>query len=210
MRGIMPQRANLCQPDRHSPYYWGSSTPTDLHEGKNQCEGTFTFNIKKGYYGETDLQGLKASFGFNTPVGGAASEGRWKAILYIDEHANDKQAKALEEIFTKSWRRVGDVLKVKRLAISFCKEPVGLAARPGFKHAVEWQGIYRLKAEPIMTTDGAPRYISGLMNGIIYVGKSTENSFNDPDLPRGNWDRPGMSNTYFKFTLNPAKLEWMP
>jgi hypothetical protein len=35
----------------------------DLHEGKNQCEGTFTFSIKKGCYGETDLRGLKAGLG---------------------------------------------------------------------------------------------------------------------------------------------------
>lgn len=191
------------------PYYWGSSAPTDLHEGKNQCEGTFTFSIKKGYYGETDLKGLKVGLGFNTPVGGPASRDPWKTILYIDEHANDKQANALEEIYTTSWRRVGDVLKVKRVAISFCKDPVGSKSKPGFKHAVEWKEIYKLKAEPIMTADGAPRYISGLMNGIIYVGKSTVNSFNDPDLPRGIWDRPGMSNTYFEFTLNPQKLEWV-
>ena len=29
------------------PYYWGSSTPKDLHGGKNVCEGAFSFNIKK-------------------------------------------------------------------------------------------------------------------------------------------------------------------
>ena len=75
---------------------------------------------------------------------------------------------------------------------------------------MEWEGIYKLKAEPILTTDGVPRYISGLMNGMIFIGKSTENGFNDPDLPRDNWDRPGMSNTYFEFTLNPDKFEWVP
>ena len=55
-----------------------------------------------------------------------------------------------------------------------------------------------------------PRYISGLMNGIIYIGKSTENKFNDPDLPRGNWDRPDMSNSYYEFSLNPDNLQWTP
>jgi len=74
------------------PNYWGSSGPTDLHEGKNQCEGTFTFSIKKGYYGETDLKGLKVGLEFNTPAGGPASRDPWKTILYIDEHANDKLA----------------------------------------------------------------------------------------------------------------------
>jgi hypothetical protein len=49
-----------------------------------------------------------------------------------------------------------------------------------------------------------------MMNGKIYVGKSTENKFSDPDLPLGKWDRPEMSNTYYEFSLNPDKLKWMP
>src|SRR3972149_442310 len=43
------------------PYYWGSSTPRDLHEDKNQCEGAFTFHIKKGYHGKTVLDVLSIS-----------------------------------------------------------------------------------------------------------------------------------------------------
>lgn len=192
------------------PYYWGSSTPKELHGGKNQCEGAFTFNIKKGHYGDVDLSGLKAGFGFNTAEGGPASQEPWQTILYIDDKADDKQAQALEEIFKTCWGFMGDVLKVKRVAISFTKEPVGPASRPAFKHTVEWKGVYSMKAEPLMTMNGLPRYISGLMDGIIYVGKSTENKFHDPDLPRGNWDRPEMSNTYYEFTLNPSKLQWVP
>jgi hypothetical protein len=59
-------------------------------------------------------------------------------------------------------------------------------------------------------TTGLPRFISGMMGGIIYVGKSSVNKFTDPDLPRGKWDRPEMSNTYYEFTLNPQKLQWVP
>jgi hypothetical protein len=192
------------------PYYWGSSTPTDLHEGKNQCEGAFTFNIKEGYYGDINLSGLKAGFGFNSPEGGITVRVPWKSILYIDAKADDRQAQALEEIFKKCWSTMGEVLKVKRAPMSFNKEAVGDPSNPGYKHTVEWQGAYNLKAEPIMTMNGLPRYISSMMGGIIYVGKSTENKFNDPDLPRSNWDRPEMSNTYYEFTLNPSKLQWMP
>jgi len=54
------------------PYYWGSGTPKDLHGGINQCEGAFTFHIKKGNYGKIDLGNLNAGFGFNSPVGGTA------------------------------------------------------------------------------------------------------------------------------------------
>jgi hypothetical protein len=192
------------------PYYWGSSTPKELHGGKNQCEGAFTFNIKEGHYGDVDLNGLRVGFGFNSAEGGTASRDPWQTILYIDDKSDDRQAQALEEIFKTCWEVMGEVLKVKRVAISFNKEPVGSASKPGFRHTVEWKGVYSMKAEPIMTMNGFPRYISGLMDGIIYVGKSIENKFNDSDLPRGNWDRPEMSNTYYEFTLSPSKLQWVP
>jgi hypothetical protein len=192
------------------PYYWGSSTPKDLHEGKNQCEGAFTFNIKNGYHGNVDLSGFKVGFGFNSPEGGTASRDPWQAILYIDDRADDKQTAALENIFKACWGTMGTVLTVKRAPISFAKEPVGAASKPAFKHTVEYSGIYSLIAEPLQTMNGEPRFISSMMGGIIYIGKSTENKFNDPDLPRGNWNRPEMSNTYYEFTLNPSKLMWMP
>ena len=192
------------------PYYWGSNTPTDLHDGKNQCEGAFTFHIKEGYHGDTDLSGLNTSFCFNSPIGGTAVREPWQSILYIDSKADDKQAAALEKIFRMCWGNMGEVLKVKRAPISFAKEPVGEAASPGFKHSVAWPSAYSMKAEPLMTMNGLPRYISSRGGGLIYVGKSTENKLNDPDLPRGNWDRPEMSNTYYEFNLNPSKLHWMP
>ena len=192
------------------PYYWDSSTPTDLHDGKNQCEGAFTFHIKEGHYGNTDVSGLNVGFGFNPPIGGPAVSEPWKAVLYIDSRANTEQAVALEEIFKACWATMGEVLKVKRASISFVKEPVGDAPEKGYRHRITWGDNYSLKAEPLMSINGLPRYISGLMNGIIYIGKSTENKFSDPDLPRGNWDRPDMSNTYYEFSLNPDNLQWTP
>jgi hypothetical protein len=193
------------------PYYWGSSTPKDLHNGKNQCEGAFTFHIKEGNYGDVDLGDLNAGIGFSSPVGGITVREPWKAILYIDSRADAKQAAALKKIFKTGWATMeGEVLKVKRAPISFIKEPVGNAPEPGYKHQITWGNVYSLKAEPLMTMNGLPRYISGMMNGTVYVGKSTENRFNDPDLPRGKWNRPDMSNTYFEFSLTPNKLQWMP
>lgn len=192
------------------PYYWGSSTPTDLHEGINRCEGAFSFHIREGYHDDIDLGGLNAGLGFNTPVGGPAAQAPWKSILYIDAKADDKQAAALEEIFRTCWSRTGEVLKVKKTAISFSKEAVGDPANPGYRHSVTFEGYYSMKAEPLMTMNGLPRYISGMMGGKIYVGKSTENKYNDADLPRGSWDRPEMSNTYYEFSLNPGRLQWMP
>jgi hypothetical protein len=192
------------------PYYWGSSTPTDLHDGINQCERAFSFHIKEGYYDDVDLSDLNAGFGFNSPVGGTAVRDPWKSILYIDSKADVKQTAALEKIFTTAWSNMGEVLKVKRVPMSFTGEPVGSASPHGYKHSVKWEGVYSMKAEPIMTMNGLPRYISGMMGGKIYVGKSTENKYNDADLPRGSWDRPEMSNTYYEFELNPEQLQWVP
>ena len=61
-----------------------------------------------------------------------------------------------------------------------------------------------------MTAAGEARFISGLEDGIIYVGKSKINTYSDADLPRGKWDKPGMSNVYFSFKMNPSKLDWVP
>jgi hypothetical protein len=192
------------------PYYWGSSTPTDLHDGLNQCEGVFTFHIQEGYFDDVKLDGLNAGFGFNSPVGGITAQKPWKSILYIDARADEKQAAALEEIFKTCWSRMGEVLKVKKAPITFFKEQVGGPTSPGYKHKVEFEGCYKMEADPLMTMNGLSRYISGMMGGKIYVGKSTVNRYKDDDLPRGDWDRPEMSNTYYMFMLNPDQLEWVP
>jgi len=157
------------------PLYWGSSTPKDLHGGRSQCEGAFTFNIREGHYGNVDLSGLKVGFGFNTTEGYPEVQGPWRTILYIDDKADEKQAGALEEIFKKCWGVMGEVLKVKRADISFNKERTGLVSKPSFKHNVEWKGVYSLQAQPLQAMDGGPRFINGMMGGIIYVGKSDVN-----------------------------------
>jgi len=192
------------------PYYWGSSTPTDLHDGLNQCEGAFTFHINEGYSGDVDLTGLNVGFGFNSPIGGTAVRDPWKSILYIDSKADAAQAAALVNIFKTCWSTMGEVLAVKRALISFSREPVGDSPEPGYRHRITWGNAYSMKAGPLMTMNGLPRYISGMLGGKIYVGKSSENKFNDPDLPRGKWDRPDMSNTYYSFSLDPSRLQWVP
>ncbi len=192
------------------PYYWGSSTPKDLHDGHNRCEGAFSFRIREGCYRDIDLAGLIAGFGFNSAEGGTASRDPWYCILYIDEKADAVQAKALEDILTQCWGTMGRVIAVKRAPMTFLKEKVGGQNPPGYRHAVTWGDAYSMKAEPLMSVNGFPRYVSGMMNGAIYVGRSTENRMSDPDLPRTNWDRPGMSNTYYEFVLTPRKLSWVP
>jgi hypothetical protein len=192
------------------PYYWGSSVQKDLHDGKDQCEATFTLRIEKGHYKDISLDGLIIGIGFNTPADGRQSGNPWSAILYIDEKADDHQYGALADIFRISWARVGKLTKIKKAGFVFEKKAVGMGTSPGYRYKVECKGFYRLETEPLLTLAGMARFISGIEEGIIYVGKSTINKYSDPDLPRGNWDKPGMSNVYFDFSMNPLKLDWVP
>jgi hypothetical protein len=192
------------------PYYWGSPAPSDLHGGKDQCEGAFTFRINEGHNGEEELNGLLAGYGFNTGIGGPGSKDPWKCILYIDARATEVQGEKLEEIFRTCWNLAGQVLKVKKIQMLFLKKQMGTNSTNGYRHEVRWEGIYSLRAEPLRARDGTARYISGQTNGHIYVGRSLENSFNDSDLPRGRWDSPGMSNTYFNFYVDPDNQDWVP
>ena len=201
--------AEACTSPPVCPYYWGSSAPTDLHGGKDQCEGAFTFSVSDGHYFNTDLGGLKMGLAFNTPEGHFSKE-PWIAILYVDQRADQAQLQAIEEVFQTSWRRVGRLLAAKRTHISFIRTPVGSSVAPGYRHSIMWQGFYNLETEPLMTLTECPRYISGPAGGIIYVGRSTRNEFLDKDLPRGQWNQPEMSNTYFQFSMSPSRLDWMP
>jgi hypothetical protein len=192
------------------PYYWGSSVQKDLHDGKDQCEATFTLRIDKGHHKRTLLNDLIVGIAFNTPADGRQSGNPWAAILYINENADVHQYDALAYIFRTSWARVGKLTNVKKAGFVFEKEAAGIGTPPGYRYKVECKGFYRLETEPFLTSAGMPRFISGIEEGIIYVGKSTINECIDPDLPRGNWDKPGMSNVYFNFAMNPLKLDWVP
>ena len=130
--------------------------------------------------------------------------------MYVDENADDQQFKAIAEIFRISWARVGMLSKAKRAEFVFEKEAIGKTTAEGYRFRIECMGIYKLETEPLLTKLRQARFISGLETGIIYVGKSIINRFRDADLPRGIWDCPGMSNTYFGFIMNRAKLDWVP
>lgn len=191
------------------PAYWNSPTQAQVHGGTSQCEGVWTFNIKQGYYQDIDLSGLKAAFGFNAPSPFPGPKGSpWRSIIYIDQKANARQAEALEKIFRTCWKVMGEVIKVKRANIEFQKELVD--GGPAAKYMVEIDGIYNFTTRPFRTVDKGPRYVNSFFGGHILVGVSDINEFNDPDLPRGKWNAPGMSVSYYDFVLNTEKHHWLP
>lgn len=64
------------------------------------CEGVLAYHIKKGNYGETQLEGLNVMMigGFKGNIW--AGEGKAKMAFFIDERGDAKQREALEMIFT--------------------------------------------------------------------------------------------------------------
>ncbi len=191
------------------PAYWNSPLPAQLHEGESRCEGVWTFLVEEGHYQGTDLAGLMAAYAFNSPAPfPERREDPWKCLLYIDGRADARQAEALESIFRTCWGVMGEVLAVKRASISFEKEIIGGGGLA--RHRVTIGGIYELVARPFRTSQNGPRYVNSRWGGHINVGISEVNRFHDPALPRGQWDAPGMSVTYYRFHLDPQKLHWLP
>jgi len=127
------------------PAYWNSPMQAQVHNGQSRCEGVWTFDIREGYYGDTDLSGLLVSYAFNSPSPfPAPRETPWKSVIYIDEKANAKQAEALEKIYRICWKVMGDVITVKRAGIDFKKEFVD--GGPAAKYRVQIEGIYNFVA----------------------------------------------------------------
>ena len=206
---IRGEACDACNSPPMCPIWWGSPVQEQLHGGKNHGEGAFTFNIREGYYGDTDLSGLLVGYGMNTPDGDWSEP--WPAILYIDIRADEKQAKALEEIFKVKCHGPFEVSKVKRAKMSFIKQAIGPMDNPGYRHIIDWEGIYHLETESLWAMNGGPRTISGMAdNSKMYACKSSVNKYDDPDLPRGKWDAPGNSSGSFEFSLNPSKLYFDP
>jgi hypothetical protein len=191
------------------PAIWNSPLQSQLHQGRSECEGVWTFNIRQGYYDDIDLGALVVLYAFNSPSPFPSSErSPWKCIIFIDEKADARQVEALEKIFRTCWSTMGDVITVKRVKIEFNKELIDDG--PTARYKVQSEGLYNFTARPLRTRDRRPRYVNSYLGGHINVGISEVNEFNDPDLPRGKWNAPGMSVTYYDFILNPKKLNWFP
>jgi hypothetical protein len=60
------------------------------------CEGSWTWHIEQGSYGDVSLDGLTLGVYADWP--GAIHEGGGKAVVYYDERADDSQREALETL----------------------------------------------------------------------------------------------------------------
>jgi hypothetical protein len=58
-----------------------------------KCEGGWTWHVREGSCGDTELDGLNFSIYVNWP--GAIHEGNGEALILIDERADDRQREAI-------------------------------------------------------------------------------------------------------------------
>ncbi|GGX52862.1 DUF1326 domain-containing protein [Saccharospirillum salsuginis] len=67
-------------------------TPTE-----GDCTALVGWHIATGRFGDVPLDGLNVAVALNSP--GAMADGNWKAVLYLDQNANEAQQEALGAIF---------------------------------------------------------------------------------------------------------------
>ena len=63
---------------------------------KGKCEGTWTWHVERGTFGETSLDDLNFTVCVNWP--GAIHEGNGEALILVDERADEDQRNAIETL----------------------------------------------------------------------------------------------------------------
>jgi hypothetical protein len=61
-----------------------------------KCEGTWTWHVERGNFGETSLDDLNFTVCVNWP--GAIHEGNGEALILVDERSDEAQRKAIETL----------------------------------------------------------------------------------------------------------------
>jgi hypothetical protein len=90
-----------------------------------ECTVLVGWHIDKGNYGNVDLGNLNIALAVHSP--GHMAEVKWRAALYFDQNASEKQKDALTQIFTGQAgghpgmlvSHVGDVLGIKHVPIEY-------------------------------------------------------------------------------------------
>ena len=90
-----------------------------------ECKLLVGWHIDKGNYGNVDLGNLNVGLAVHSP--GHMAEVKWRAALYLDQKASEKQKDALTRIFTgqagghpgRLVSHIGDVLGIKTVPIEY-------------------------------------------------------------------------------------------
>lgn len=100
---------------------------------EGDCTAMVGWHITNGHYGEVPLDDLNIAVVLNSP--GLMADGNWKAILYLDERADEQQQEALGNVFSGKAgghpellaSMIGEVLAVE-------SQPIGFVVERGLRH----------------------------------------------------------------------------
>jgi hypothetical protein len=170
------------------------NAPTD-----KECTLLVGWHIEKGRLGETGLDGLNVAMATYSP--GHMLQVKWKAALYLDETATEKQKNALTQIFG------GQAGGHPATIASFIGEVLGISSKKldykadGRKRSLEIAGVMKAEIEAIEGQGGAEATITnnpfGVAPGYPAVqAKSGKISYHDHGM---NWDISGKNGFYSPF-----------
>jgi hypothetical protein len=167
---------------------------------EEDCTLLVGWHIDKGNFGNVDLGNLNVALAVHSP--GHMAEVKWRAALYFDRNASEKQTEALTRIFTgqagghpgRLVSHVGEVLGIKSVPIEYTAD----GKRRGMKvahvaeadiEAIEGQG------GADVTIENHPLCIAPGYKAV--VAKSKKLKFQDHGL---HWEITGKNGFYSPFS----------
>jgi hypothetical protein len=164
------------------------------------CTLLVGWHIAKGNFGNVDLGNLNVALAVHSP--GHMVEVKWRAALYFDQNASEKQKDALTQIFTGKAgghpgmlvSHVGDVLGIKYVPIEYKAD--------GMRRTLKISDVGEAEIEAIegqgggeVTVDGHPFCISPGYKAV--VAKSRKLNYQDHGL---HWEISGKNGFFSPFS----------
>ncbi|MGB3398754.1 MAG: DUF1326 domain-containing protein [Candidatus Deferrimicrobiaceae bacterium] len=165
-----------------------------------ECTALVGWHIEKGKFGSVDLGNLNVALAVHSP--GHMAEVKWRAALYLDKTASEKQKNALTRIFTGQAgghpgmlvSHIGDVLGIKNAPIEY--------AADGKRRSLKIADVGEMQIEAIegqggadVTIDNHPLAIAPGYKAV--VAKSSKFKYQDHGL---HWEITGKNGFYSPFS----------
>jgi hypothetical protein len=167
---------------------------------EGECTALVGWHIDKGKFGNVDLGNLNVALALHSP--GHMAEVKWRAALYFDRNASEKQKDALTKIFTGQAgghpgmlvSHVGEVLGIQHVPIEY--------AAKGKKRSLKIGDVGETQIEAIegqggadVTIDNHPLAIAPGYKAV--VAKSKKLTYQDHGL---HWEISGKNGFYSPFS----------
>jgi len=167
---------------------------------EGECTALVGWHIDKGTFGNVDLGNLNVALAVHSP--GHMAEVKWRAALYFDQNASEKQKDALTKIFSGQAgghpgmlvSHIGDVLGIKSVPIEY--------AADGKKRSLKIGDVGETQIEAIEGQGGAEVTIENHPLAIApgyqaVVAKSKKLTYQDHGL---HWEITGKNGFYSPFS----------